>query len=99
MSTRKTILKYCADNGIRIPKSFYDLETIYGIALIDVSAPMVPRLVDETFYNAQAVLRFLLDINKHPANYLVLDFKRNTRLTLEHPISLIKDTPIANRTN
>ena len=94
LSTRHAILDFCARHGIKVPKAFHDLDTVYGIALVDVSVPEAHRLVGETFYNVAGVLQYLLDSNLHPANYRVLDFKRGVELVLEYPIALVRGPDI-----
>ena len=90
MSTRRKILAYCAAHGIKVPKAFDDLDTVYGIALVDVSVAEAPRLLGETFYNVSGVLDYLREHNRHPANYRVLDFKRGVELVLDAPIALVR---------
>ena len=90
LSSRQAVLAYCASHGIKVPRSFSELDTIYGIALVDVSVPEAPRLVGESFYNVSGVLEYFLDQNRHPANYRVLDFKRGIELVLEHPVALAR---------
>jgi hypothetical protein len=89
LPTRHAILDFCAKCNIKVPKAFHDLDTIYGIAVVDVSEPEAHRLVAETFYNVPGVLQYFLDRNTHPASYRVLDFKRGTELVLEHPVTLV----------
>lgn len=88
VNIRQRMLAYCEQQKIEIPAAFHSLDTVYAIALVDVSVSERLRLVGQTFYNAASVLQYLKDTNKHPANYRVLDFKRGTELVLAHEIGL-----------
>lgn len=52
---RKRILAYCERNGIKVPQAFHDADTVYKIAVIDLSIPQRPLLLADTFYSGKDV--------------------------------------------
>lgn len=76
------MLAYCEQHGIAVPSAFHGLDTIYPIAVIDVSNPQKPSLLPTTFYNASSVLIYLDDERRNPANYRVLNFERGYEYVL-----------------
>jgi hypothetical protein len=90
VSVRRRITAYCEQHGIIVPASFHQQDIVYAIAMVDVSVAQEHRLVDQTFYNHKTVVLWLLDHNRHPENYRVLDFKRGVELVLEHPVQFIR---------
>lgn len=76
VSKRRRMLAYCEKHGVTVPSAFHDLNTIYPIAVIDLSKPQKPCLLPTTFYNASTVLTYLRDTDKSPESCKVLDFER-----------------------
>lgn len=94
---RKRMLAYCEQHGVNVPPAFHHLETIYPIAVVDISIPQRPRLLPATFYNAAGVIEYLKDENKYPGNYKVLDFERGFEYVLASPISYERGPAFDNR--
>lgn len=97
VSLRRRMLAYCEQHKIAVPAAFHDLEIVYAIALIDGSVPEKLRLVDETFYNVPNVLSWFRRMNKYPANYKILDFKRGCELVLPDELHLVHGASFDNR--
>lgn len=97
VSLRRRMLAYCEQHNIAVPTAFHNLEIVYAIALIDGSAPEKLRLVGETFYNVPSVLSWFCRMNKYPANYRVLDFKRSCELVLSDELQLVRGASFDNR--
>jgi hypothetical protein len=99
VSKRKRMLAYCEQHGVTVPSAFHDLETIYPIAVIDISIPQRPKILPKTFYNMATVLEYFKDENKYPGNYQVLNFERGFEYILASPINYVRGAGFDNRKN
>ncbi len=82
VSYRHRMIKFCEVNDINIEKGFDDVE-LSKIALIDISIEQRPLLLKVTFNREKSAYEYLLEINKHPSNYRVLNFKTGKEYSLE----------------
>ncbi|HEY8607905.1 MAG TPA: hypothetical protein VIM12_12395 [Noviherbaspirillum sp.] len=96
-SKRVRILAYCEQHAVSVPPAFHQLETIYPIAVVDISIPQRPRLLPTTLYNTKGVVEYLKDENKYPGNYTVLDFERGFEYVLVSPIGFERGPAFDNR--
>lgn len=97
VSKRKRMLAYCEQHGVHVPAAFHQLDTIYPIAVVDMSIPQRPRLLPTTFYNAAGVIEYFKDENKYPGNYQVLDFERGFEHVLISPLRYERGPAFDNR--
>lgn len=73
--------RFCEVHKVKIERGF-DEEEAGKIAVIDMSIPQRPLLLAATFAYPAAAYQHLKEINRHPSNYRVLNFKTGKEYSL-----------------